>query len=165
MTYNLTWNALTMAVRLPRYLCQEEALTLYTSCLKSVRNSRQGGVPIRLHIETSYGPGSCCMPPTDSAMTRSRHAWTRQDRSSASGASVSSNDASTVSKRNQGEGAPLAFPPSVVVAVKALACQLQRESGSSHAIPSSKPRPLAYSASTKGVGRGNGYARSIRIAA
>ena len=62
-------------------------------------------------------------------MTRSRRAWTRPDRSSASGGSVSSNNASMASKKNHAEGARRSFPPSVVVAVKALACELPHESG------------------------------------
>ena len=110
-------------------MCQEKAHTLYNSRVKSVQNSKQEPVFIRHRIEMSSEPGSSCTPSTDSAMTRSRRAWTRPDRSSASGGSVSSNNASMASKKNHAEGARRSFPPSVVVAVKALACELPHESG------------------------------------
>jgi transposase len=69
------------------------------------------------------------MPPMGFAMTRSRHAWTLQGRSSASGVSASLRNGWRDSRRSPGEAGPRAFPPSVVVAVKALACQLPFECG------------------------------------
>lgn len=69
------------------------------------------------------------MLPMDCAMTRSQRAWTHQGRSSASGVSASSRSAWRDSRRSLGEAGLPAFPPSVVVAVKALACQLPFECG------------------------------------
>lgn len=65
----------------------------------------------------------------DFAMTRSPRAWTHQGRSSASGVSDSSRSGWRDSRKSPGEAGPRAFPPSVVVAVKALACQLPFECG------------------------------------
>ena len=69
------------------------------------------------------------MPPMDFATTKSQRAWTHRDRSSASGVNASSRSGWRDSKSSRGEADPLAFPPSVVVAVKALACQLPFECG------------------------------------
>ena len=72
---------------------------------------------------------------------RSRPGSTRHGRSSASGASGSSNNASRVCTSSLGAGGQSAFPPSVVVAVKALACELPQRQGlplSRHSIPEIK---------------------------
>jgi len=50
-------------------------------------------------------------------------------RLSPNGESVSSTNAWLAFKRNQGAGDPALFPPEVIVAVKALACQLPKELG------------------------------------
>ena len=60
---------------------------------------------------------------------KSRPVSTRHDRSSASGASASLNNGSSASKRGSGAVVRRVFPPSVVVAIKALACELPREHG------------------------------------
>lgn len=62
-------------------------------------------------------------------MTRSPRAWTRPDRSSPSGASASSKNASPDWKNSPEADGPSAFPPSVVIAVKALACEPPSDSG------------------------------------
>lgn len=67
-------------------------------------------------------------------MTRSRIAWTHLDKSSASGESDSSKNASRASRNSHVTGVHPAFPPDVVVAVKALACELPHE----HGIPVSR---------------------------
>jgi DDE superfamily endonuclease len=59
----------------------------------------------------------------------SPHVWTRPVRSSASGASASRWRACPASKKSLGAGVPPAFPPSVVVQVKALACELPSRLG------------------------------------
>ncbi len=59
-------------------------------------------------------------------MTSSRRAWTPLARSSASGASVSTTLDYLASRRSLEAGGQPAFPPSVVVEVKALACELPR---------------------------------------
>lgn len=66
-------------------------------------------------------------------------------RSSASGASDSSSNVSQGCSNNLGAGGLPAFPPSVVVAVKALACELPRNQGlplSRHSIPELKREVL-----------------------
>lgn len=72
---------------------------------------------------------------------RSPPGSTPHDRSLASGASASSNNVSQGYSNNLGAGGLPAFPPSVVVAVKALACELPRDQGlplSRHSIPELK---------------------------
>src|SRR5216683_1181616 len=60
---------------------------------------------------------------------RSPRGWILPGRSSASGASASSRREPTASRSAPAAGARPAFPPSVVAAVKALACQLPGELG------------------------------------
>jgi len=62
-------------------------------------------------------------------MRASRRAWIHRARSSASGASASAPGAYPASKSSRGAGGPPAFPPSVVVEVKALACELPARCG------------------------------------
>ncbi len=69
-----------------------------------------------------------------SATTRLLCGSIRRARSSASGANVSSRSASLDSRRDLAEGDQPSFPPSVVVAVKALACELPHE----HQLPFSR---------------------------
>jgi hypothetical protein len=69
-----------------------------------------------------------------SATTRSPSGLIRLGRSSASGASASSRRASPGWRSDLVAGGRLAFPPSVVVAVKALACELPHE----HELPLSR---------------------------
>ena len=84
---------------------------------------------IRRRIETSSAPRLPFMPPTASATMRSVVASIPRGRSSASGASGSSRKVSSASKSGRASGDLPAFPPSVVVAVKALACELPHETG------------------------------------
>ena len=62
-------------------------------------------------------------------MTPFPHASIRRAKSSASGASASLSNASPASKSVHGEVVRPAFPPSVVVAIKALACELPHQHG------------------------------------
>ena len=62
-------------------------------------------------------------------MTSSPRAWTPRARSSASGASGSVWGESLASRSSRGAGGQPAFPPSVVVEVKALACELPTRRG------------------------------------
>ncbi len=62
-------------------------------------------------------------------MTGSRHDSIPHGRSSASGESVSLRNAYRDSKSAHGAGGQPAFPPDVVIAVKALACELPHEHG------------------------------------
>lgn len=62
-------------------------------------------------------------------MMSSAHVWTRLVRSSVSGASASAGHVCRASTRNLGAGDLPAFPPSLVVQVKALACELPHRQG------------------------------------
>jgi hypothetical protein len=64
------------------------------------------------------------MPPMVWTTTRSPRALTPPDRSSANGASDSSKRASLASKSDLDAGGQPAFPPRILIAVKALACEL-----------------------------------------
>src|SRR6476469_7462092 len=79
---------------------------------------------IRHRIPTSCGPRSCSMRPRGWATTRSPHAWTPRDRWYPSGANASTSSACQDLPISPGEDDPPVFPPDVVVAVKALACEL-----------------------------------------
>src|SRR5436190_10720376 len=67
---------------------------------------------------------SYCSRRKISPTTSSLLAWTRRARLSASGASDSPSRDFLALSRNLGAGVPPSFPPSVVVQVKALACEL-----------------------------------------
>src|ERR1700746_2739091 len=72
---------------------------------------------------------SYCSRRKVSPTTLSLLAWTRRARLSASGASDSSSRDFLAWSRNLGAGGPPSFPPSVVVQVKALACELPHRLG------------------------------------
>src|SRR5205823_2998394 len=85
------------------------------------------------------------MRPKVCTITRSRPNSIRRGRSSASGANGSSSNASRGCRNNLGAGDQPAFPPSVVVAVKALACELPQKQNlplSRHSIPELKREAL-----------------------
>src|SRR5207244_3757943 len=84
---------------------------------------------IRHRIARSSGPRSSSWPPKVSPTKSSPLASIPLGRSSASGASDSPWRGSRVWKTNLGAGAPPSFPPSVVVQVKALACELPHRLG------------------------------------
>src|SRR6266568_9393522 len=69
------------------------------------------------------------MPPRAWATTRSPPGWTLPGRWSPSGASGSSTSAWPGLAICRGEGGPRPFPPEVVIAVKALACELPAATG------------------------------------
>jgi hypothetical protein len=62
-------------------------------------------------------------------MMSSRHAWIRRDRSSASGGSDSPSPACPALRGSLAAGVKPAFPPGLVVQVKALACELPHRLG------------------------------------
>src|ERR1700732_3031739 len=72
---------------------------------------------------------SYCSRRKASPTTSSLLAWTRRARVSASGASDSPLRDFLAWRRNLGAGVPPSFPPSVVVQVKALACELPHRLG------------------------------------
>jgi hypothetical protein len=79
---------------------------------------------IRHRIAMSFERRSYCSRRKASPTTSSLLAWTRRARLSASGASDSPSRDFLAWSRNLGAGVPPSFPPSVVVQVKALACEL-----------------------------------------
>jgi hypothetical protein len=79
---------------------------------------------IRHRIVMSSERRSYCSRRRVRPTTLSLLAWTRRARLSASGASDSPSRDFLAWSRNLGAGVPPAFPPSVVVQVKALACEL-----------------------------------------
>ncbi len=85
---------------------------------------KDGHADIRHRIQTSCGPRSCFTRPRGWATTRSPHAWTPRDRWYPSGANASTSSACPDLPISPGEDDPPVFPPDVVVAVKALACEL-----------------------------------------
>lgn len=120
---------------------REEAHTLSRSTRTKGFYSRHWPGNIRPRIETSFAPRLSSTPPTDYPTTRLQFGWTRLGKSCRSGESASSNVVSPDSKSNPGEDDLLAFPPRIVIAVKALACQLPSESGlplSRYSIPELK---------------------------
>src|SRR6266511_2536066 len=92
-------------------------------------NCWPGRGDIRHRIAMSSGRGSSCWQPTDWRMTSSRLGWIHRGRSSANGASGSVRPDYPASRSNLEAGGQPAFPPSVVVDVKRLACELPSQAG------------------------------------
>src|SRR6266404_313141 len=109
-------------------ICPESAHIASTYRMLNERDSRSRLGNIRHRIGTSSAPRSCCTPPRGSTTMRSQPASIRRARLSASGASASSENVYEVWRNARAAGAQRSFPPSLVVAIKALACQLPYES-------------------------------------
>jgi hypothetical protein len=114
---------------LQRVECPDRAHSRLTSEPRRRPHWRRSLVDIRQRIVTSSVPRSCCMPRRDCATTRSPNASIRRARLSASGASASSSREWPVWRNSPGRGGRVSFPPGIVVAVKALACELPSEVG------------------------------------
>jgi DDE superfamily endonuclease len=84
---------------------------------------------IRHRIETLSALRLFCWPPKVYPTMSSPPGWTRPGKSSVNGESASSKSASPGWRKNPGAGGRPAFPPSVVVQVKALACELPHRCG------------------------------------
>lgn len=84
---------------------------------------------IRHHIVKSCEPKSSSLPLRDSQTSKSVNNLIYLDRSSPNGVSASLRNAWLASKSSHGEGDPPFFPPEIIVAVKALACQLPKDLG------------------------------------
>src|SRR6476620_5861217 len=97
--------------------------------MPSAPSWKDGHADIRHRIQTSCGPRSCSMRLTGWATTRSPHAWTPRDRWYPSGANASTSSVCPDLPISPGEDDPPVFPPDVVVAVKALACELPTTAG------------------------------------
>lgn len=87
-------------------------------------SSKAGPASIRHRIEMSFVPRSSCWPPKISGTMSSRPASIPRAKSSASGGTGSSLTASPGWTNSPAAGAQPAFPPSVVVEVKRLACEI-----------------------------------------
>ena len=95
---------------------------------KSEPRWRRGRANIRHRIETLSARRSSYWPPRASATISSPRASIRRGRSSANGATASSKNACPALRRSLEAGGRPAFPPSVVVDVKRLACELPSRS-------------------------------------
>lgn len=84
---------------------------------------------IRHNIVMSCEPKSFSLPLMDSPTRILANGLIYPDRSYPSGASVSLNGAWSVSKKSPGAEDRALFPPEIIVAVKALACQLPKQLG------------------------------------
>src|SRR5712692_5629816 len=84
---------------------------------------------IRYRIERSSAPRSSSWPPMASAMTRSPGASIPAGRSSPNGESASSKSVSSGLSSVLAPAGPRSFPPDVVVAIKAIACELPARLG------------------------------------
>ena len=84
---------------------------------------------IRHHIEMSCAPRSSCLPPKASQIRRSGTGSICRAKLSQNGANDTSNNAWPDFKKGQGAAGPALFPPEIIVAVKALACQLPKQLG------------------------------------
>ena len=110
-------------------LCQDLA-RFQSACLsQSVAHWNREPDNIRHLIEMLFAPRSSWRLPKACPTMSSRPDWIRPARSSVSGANDSSLNALPAWRNNPGAGDPPAFPPSVVVEVKALACQLPHDHG------------------------------------
>ena len=107
-----------------------------SSCYRRTnrRTLRKWRVDIRHRTVTSSGQRLRSTPRRGLETTQSLFDSIRLGRSSASGASASARNASPGSRNDLAAGDRPAFPPSVVVAVKALACELPYE----HELPLSR---------------------------
>ncbi len=109
--------------------CRDRARSPLRSPAKSERPSKKRRASIRLHIERSCARRSSSSLPLVCATTSSRLASVSSVKSSASGGSGSSTNALLAWTKSHEAGAKPAFPPSVVVEVKRLACESPRTAG------------------------------------
>ena len=84
---------------------------------------------IRLRIVMFYAPGSSCTQPRGSRTMSLPHVSIRRVKLYPSGANAFSSNVFRASMNNRVAGPPHAFPPGVIVAVKALACELPHRIG------------------------------------
>ncbi len=84
---------------------------------------------MRRRIGRLSAPRSCCWPARDWRTTLSPHGSTRHVKSSASGANASPCSDYPVLKSSRAVGDRRAFPPNVIVEIKALACELPSRRG------------------------------------
>jgi hypothetical protein len=109
--------------------CRDGAPSSLRLPATSGRPSKRGRASIRLRIETSFARRSSSWPPPVSEMMSSARVSTFPAKSSASGGSASSTNAWWAWTKTHEAGSEPAFPPSVVVEVKRLACEAPRVHG------------------------------------
>src|SRR3970040_2326466 len=97
--------------------------------MRSERNSKRARGDIRHRIETWSVRSWCCSPPRACPMISSPRASICRAKSSASGGNDFGGTGCRASRNCLGAGRQPAFPPRVVVAVKALACELPARRG------------------------------------
>ena len=119
----------TLSVAADQSACRDEAPSRLRSIVKSERPSKRGRVNIRLRIATSFARRSSSWRPPAYATTSSHLASVSSVKSSANGGSGSSINAWLAWTKSHEAGAQPAFPPSVVVEVKRLACESPRTAG------------------------------------
>ena len=105
-------------------LRRDTAHTSSSSLPTSEPRWKRAPANIRHRIETSSARRSSCWRPRGSATIASPHDSIRRARSLANGATVSSKSDCPALRKSLEAGARPAFPPSVVVDVKRLACEL-----------------------------------------
>lgn len=132
MTYNscAIWHPLLYSSgRGGAVACRERAGTSSSYPMLNEWNWNLEPEGIHHHIEMLSVQRSSYLPPRGSLTTSSLRAWIPRGRSSASGVNVSSSSDCLAWRSNPEAGGQPAFPPSVVVEVKALACQIPHQRG------------------------------------
>src|SRR3984893_11574192 len=130
MTYKTGMNTPPVALLANREgaRCRESVHFVSSYRRSSARTWKLARANIRHRIETSFGQRSYCTQPPASITMTSPRGWIPRDRSSVNGASASSRNASKDWRTDPAPGPQRSFPPSLVVAVKALACELPYQS-------------------------------------
>jgi len=119
----------TLSVAADQDSCRDGAPSPSRSVARNEPSSKSGRGNIRLRIETLFARRLSSWPPTVSATTSSRLASVFSVKSSANGVSGSSTNAWLAWTKSHEAGGKPAFPPSVVVEVKRLACESPRTAG------------------------------------
>lgn len=119
----------TLSIAADQNACRDGARSPLRSVATNERPSKRGRVSIRLRIGTSFARRSSSWLPAACATTSSRLASVSSVKSSANGGSGSSTNAWRAWTKSREAGALPAFPPSVVVEVKRLACEAPRVHG------------------------------------
>ena len=109
--------------------CRDTARSRSGSLATNEERSNRGRPSIRFRIATLSARRLSPWPPMVSATTSSPRVSVSSGRSSASGASGSSTNVWPAWTKSHAAGALPAFPPSVVVEIKRLACESPRTAG------------------------------------
>jgi len=121
--------ALSFPLKGGNLLCREKAPLSLSSLRMSALNWKLGSADIRHRIVKSSEPRLSSSRLRDSGMMRSRRGSTCRGKSSPSGVSAFIATAWAASRLSRAAGAQPAFPPSVVVEVKRIACEAPEDLG------------------------------------